>query len=243
MPDIITTPVELGFSEFVAKLISDTFEAIITSSAKQEEDWMQLNDLLQLGEEEFAKRVIDDDNLLQEVIRLFPDDKGGTVIVVHAKYQKANPDKGIPESPPIASITGFQPEGKVLLQPEVNKIFEAVRVLLASRQYEILRRMFARGTTKVIVDAGKINAKLTFEITQVEDESAPGGGSGGGISPVGGNKIFVKRRSPAFRGITKPIEMERVHFFVKPPSDKDPQTSTVKANIYSEVEIQFKTIT
>ena len=42
MADPISSPVELGFSDFVSKLISDTFEAVITSTMKQEEDWQQL---------------------------------------------------------------------------------------------------------------------------------------------------------------------------------------------------------
>jgi len=56
------------------------------------------------------------------------------------------------------------------------------------------------------------------------------------------SRIFVKRKFPGFVGLARPTEMRNVHFFVKPPTDKDPQTSQVKANVYGEVEINFKTI-
>lgn len=239
---MITTPVELGFTEFVSKLIADTFEAIITSSVQQEEDWMQMNELLGLGQEAFAKKVIDDESLAQEIVRLFPADEGGTLIREKAEYQKGNPKKGIPEIPPIAEITGYQPPGRTLNEADVRNIYETVRQIMAIRQYEVLRRLLARGSTRVIVDAGKINAKLTFEINQVEEEPGSGGG-GGSAPPTGISKIIVPRKTSIFSGIARPTELEKVRFFVRPPSDKDPQTHQVKANVYSEVEIQFKTIT
>lgn len=240
MAGIITTPVELGFSEFVSKLIADTFEAIITSSVQQEEDWMQMNELLGLGGEAFARKVIGEEALEQEVALLFPSEEGGTVIRVKTEYQKGNPKKGIPEVPPVYEHTGYQPTGRALTETDVAGIYEAVRQMMALKQYELLKRLLSRGATKVIVDAGRINAKLTFEINQVEEE--PQGGGGGAPSTTL-SKIFVKNRAPVFKGIARPIELEKVHFFVKPPSDKDPQTHQVKANVYSEVEIQFKTIT
>lgn len=254
MADIITTPVELGFTEFVSKLISDTFEAIITSSARQEEDWMQLYDMLNLGLAEYAKKVITNDVLLEEVKRLFPDDHDGTTIHSGNDYSRGDPSKGKPETPPVFAITGYQPTGAVLQKTEVEGIFEAVRQILAARQYEVLKSLFARGTTKVVVDSGKINAKLTFNITQVDEaDASPQGAhySKGGTSakssfpeaPVNVKQIILKKGPASFLGITRPTELQNVHFFVKPPSDKDPQTSKVSANVYSEVEIQFKTIT
>jgi hypothetical protein len=139
-------------------------------------------------------------------------------------------------------ITGYQPPGKTLSDSDVRKIYEVVRQMMALRQYELLKRLLARGSTRVIVDAGKINAKLSFEINQVEEEPASGGG--GGSPPLSGiSKIIVPRKTSVFSGIARPTELEKVRFFVRPPSDKDPQTHQVKANVYSEVEIQFKTIT
>ncbi len=240
MSGIITTPVELGFSEFVSKLIADTFEAIIASSVQQEEDWMQMHELLGQGGEAFARKVISDEALNAEIVRLFPSEEGGTLIHPKADYLRGNPKKGVQETPPIFELTGYQPAKAVLTEADVQAIKDAVRGIMASRQYELLKRLLARGATQVIVDAGRINAKLTFEINQVDDEPQSGGRP---IPPSEISKIFVKNRAPVFKGIARPTELQKVHFFVKPPSDKDPQTHQVKANVYSEVEIQFKTIT
>ena len=75
MADSISSPVELGFSDFVSKLISDTFEAVITTTMRQEEDWQQLNELLSQEMKVFTDMVIDDDMLKTEMIRLFPNNE------------------------------------------------------------------------------------------------------------------------------------------------------------------------
>lgn len=240
MADTITSPVELGFSEFVSKLISDTFEAVITTSISQEEDWTQLNDLLSQKLDVFTALVVDGEMLENEMARLFPDEAGGTLIVENTKYQKADEEKEVIEDPPIEAFTGYIPKGDKLDNDDVKAIFEIVKGQLGSKQYEVLSKVFSRGATKVIVDAGKINAKLNFEILQVEGPEEPDDGDD--LTPIVNKRIFVKRKFPGFSGLARPIEMKNVHFFVKPPTDRDPQTHQVKANVYGEVEIQFKTI-
>ena len=241
MAALITNPVDLGFSEFVSKLISDTFEAVISTNISQEEDWTQLNDLLSQELDVFTNLVVDDEMTENEVIRLFPNDSGGTTIVAEEKYQKADPGKNIPETPPIEVLTGYKPVGKKLSKKDVDSIRELIRIQLGRKQYEVLSRVFSRGATKVIVDAGKIKAVLNFEVLQIKESENPEG-SGGNTPPGGNKRITVKRKFPGFAGLARPVEMRNVHFFVKPPTDTQPQTGQVKANVYGEIEIQFKTI-
>lgn len=237
----ILSPVELGFSEFVSKLISDTFEAIVSTTYTQEEDWAQLKELLSHDLDEFTILVVDDEMLENEIIRLFPDNTGGTSIIVGRDYHKAKPKENITEDPPIHYFTGYQPKKAKLTKVDVVEVYRIVRNQLGKKQYEILANILSRGSTKVIVDAGKINAKLNFEILQLEETES--NDSPTRDDPQGGQaRIIVKRKFPGFGGLSRPIEMKNVHFFVKPPTDKDPQTHQVKANVYGEVEIQFKTI-
>ncbi len=243
MADTISSPVELGFSDFVSKLISDTFEAVITTTMRQEEDWQQLNELLSQELEVFTDMVIDDDTLSSEMIKLFPDKEGDTLIKKGASYTKAKPKDGVAENPPIEALTGYKPKGKELSEEDVIAIYTALKNILGAKQYELLSKVFSRGATKVVVDAGKINAKLNFQILQVEDdEEETPDDTGGGETNLNIPRIFVKRKFPGFVGLSRPTELRNVHFFVKPPTDKDPQTSQVKANVYGEVEINFKTI-
>lgn len=241
MADVITKPVELGFSEFVSKLISDTFESVIASSISQEEDWAQLDELLSQEKDVFISQVVDEEMIETELIRLFPNDDGGTIIKKGLEYTKANPEKGEPDKPPIEMLTAYKPKGNKLTEEDVQGISAAVRNALGEKKYDVLSKVFSGGATKVVVDSGKINAKLNFSILQ-ESESGGSGGSGGDPPPEINKQIFIKRGLRGFGGFSRPIEMKGVHFFVKPPSDGDPQTHNVKANIYGEVEIHFKTI-
>ena len=239
MPEPITNPVELGFSEFVSKLISDTFEAVIASSLSQEENWIQLNDLLSKELEVFTDLTVDESMVENEVIRLFPDGSGGTTIVENEKYQGPNENEERTEAPPIEMLTGYKPKRNKLSGKDVVTIYKLIKTQLGKKQYEVLSLVFSKGATKVIVDAGKINAKLNFEILQVKESESEEETEN---NKAENKRIFVKRKLPLFGGLSKPIEMQNVHFFVKPPVDTDPQTHQIKANVYGEVEIQFKTI-
>jgi hypothetical protein len=222
-------------------LIADTFEAVVSSSISQEEDWNQLDELLSMEKEVFISQVVDEEMIENELIRLFPNEEGTCAIVKGAKYTKAVPEKGQADMPPVEALLNYKPSGNKLTQTDVDNIRSAVRIMLGEKKYEVLSKVFSSGATKVVVDAGKINAKLNFNILQ-ESESSPSGGSGGDPPPDPNKRIIIKRGLRGFGGFSRPLEMKGVHFFVKPPVDSDPQTHQVKANIYGEVEIQFKTV-
>lgn len=245
MSNDISTPVELGFTEFVGKLITDTFEAVIGAQATQEEQWIQLQETLQLDPSDFAKEVVDDETLYQRLTQLFPDEEKDHAIYEGRKYLKGTSTRGKPEDPPIFGITGYRPEKQKLSQEDVDIILDLVRQQMADRQRAVLARLVQQGSTKVVVDGGKINAKLTFNINQVEQSDEQEDSKSDDTSDTPNipkvNRVFVPNRTFLLnRSIPKPLQ--NVRFFVKPTSDKDPQTTQMKANVYSEVEIQFKTI-
>lgn len=243
MPEQISSPVELGFSDFVAKLISDTFEAVVASGISQEKGWAQLEELLSLEMPAFTEAVVDEGMLNDEMGRLFPDGKGGTLIAKDLLYRKANPEKDISEEPPINAYTGFQPKGKKLTAADVKAIRDAVWQALGRKQFDILSKIHSRGNTRVVVDAGKVNAKLNFEIQQMDEGDEPGSSGHHSARSTETRRIFAKHSFPGLGELSRPVELRNIKFFVKPPTDKDPQTHQVKANVYGEVEIQFKTIT
>ena len=246
MSKLIASPVELGFSEFVSKLISDTFDAVIVSSINQEENWSNLEKLMSLKPDEFASQVIDDDAILQKLTRLFPDNKGGTLIVKGTPYKRASVRAGIKEEPPVNSLLGYQPRGRILSDADIGKIQQIVKEKLAESHFEMLSKIASKGQTKVIVDAGKINAKLNFQILQVEETENDDNSvstENNLISKATLNKsLFLSKSFPLYSKMQRPLSLSKIHFFVKPPTDSDPQTHQVKANVYGEVEIQFKTI-
>lgn len=236
MGNRITSPVELGFSEFVSKLISDTFDAVITSTISQEDNWTQLKQLLALSPEEFAEQVIDDEMIDNELNRLFPDGSGGTLVVSGARYLRRNVRGRTHEQPPINETLGYQPRSNKLTDNDVASIRSILKSRLAEKQFELLNKVFSKGQTKIVVDAGKINAKLNFEILEVDETDE-------NTDNTSNKKIFIERKFPGFTSLARPTALKNVHFFVKPPTDSDPQSHQVKANVYGEVELQFKTIT
>jgi len=242
MARLITTPVELGFTDFVGKLISDTFDAILTSQASQEERWIELRELLGKSTEDFANEIVSDDAVTAYLTELFPNGDGGNLIESGLPYQAKNQRKAVLEAPPIFLTFGYKPSGKQLTKVDVAAIRQLAKNEISQKQFEVLSALMSKGNTRVIVDGGKINAKMTFNILQVEEEedTSTTEASTGTIG-VRTDLLFTKS-ALNYASLAKPLALKNVHFFVKPTSDKDPQSTTVKANIYSEVEIQFKTI-
>ena len=68
----IVTPTDMGFAEFTAKLIQETFEAVLTAQADQEQRQAQFAEMAALSIEEFAARFISDSEVDAELARLFP---------------------------------------------------------------------------------------------------------------------------------------------------------------------------
>ena len=249
MGKLIASPIELGFTEFVSKLISDTFEAVIASSITQEENWSNLEKLMSLEPAEFAQQVVTDDAVTEELINLFPNKEGdGTLIVKGAEYTKENPKTGQPEVPPIFQTLGYRPRRRTLSQRDVDAIRQIVREKLAEEQFALIGEIYSRGKTKIIVDTGRINAKLNFQIMQLEEsddeeetEPTPTGDPPSIPSNLN-TGLFLNNLYPVLSSIQRPKTLDKIRLFVKPPTDKDPQTHQIKANVYGEVEIHFKTI-
>ena len=244
MSKLIASPVELGFSEFVSKLIADTFDAVIVSAINQEENWSNLERLLSLDFAEFMQEVIEDEMVTQELANLFPDvQEGKTQITQGAAYTKEDIGKNQAENPPIFRTLGYQPEGKELSEKDVDSIRQIVKKRLGEKQFILLSKVFSMGSTKVMVDAGKINAKLNFQIMQMDETDEDGEPPQTNLSQLALNKkLFLTNSFPSMSKIQRPAALNKVRLFVKPPSDKDPQSHQITANVYGEVEIHFKTI-
>ena len=251
MSEELLTPIEMGFAEFVAKLISETFGAIVVSHTEQEQQLASITELVSQPLDTFAQQVIFDAEIETELTRLFPsEDKAHPhAAFVGAPYQRET--RRTPENPPFRTILGVEfEEGDVvrarLTESAVEKIKQAVRSLLAAPRYNALREVVTRGVPRVIVDSGHINAKLTFRITLLEDEPeeepAPAPVP---LSPVAPSFKTIVGVSPLdrFVGLTRPFTDPNVRLTVHQVNAQAPQTTQVQANVFSEVEVTFKTVT
>src|SRR5215212_2629274 len=97
---------QVGFAEFVGKLLSEVFDAVITSQVDQRRQAVQLIETARLAPEEVAPRVISEAQLEEELVYLFPSEDGGAPHDVYAgaPYSPAGPAGG--EAPPFGSLLG-----------------------------------------------------------------------------------------------------------------------------------------
>lgn len=218
---------ELGFSEFVSLLVTETLDAVIASLQEQEKRVVELQQSLFYTPAEFGKRYLTDEIVRAEILRLFPSPEGTegkSAVDAGASYQPAREKQN--EVPPIFEMTGYRmAKGDweklikeiVITQKGYENIANAVRESLASSQIESLRVLTARGLPRVYVDNGHIKAKLNFRLEEQE------------------NKTSSKSASL----INKPVGGR---LFIQPINTRGPEFLTLKADVTSEVEVTFKTI-
>lgn len=237
------TPIEVGFAEFAAKLISEVFSAIVTSQFEQEKQQAELTATAALTLEEYAERAITNEQLDTELSQLFLGEKPDqpSSIFVGAPYQPK--DKDVEEQPPIFAVLGVElqkgdysvKKGKAKLTTSgVVKIRTALRSQLAQQQHGAINEIVRRGLPRVIADAGRVNAKLSYEVTEVEETTIAKRPQqiAASLKPIGQSMLM-----PASDMLSK------LRLTVRLADERAPQNQQLQVNVFGEVEISFKTIT
>lgn len=255
----IETPVQVGFAEFIARLMSEVFDSVITSQIDQEERYTQLYTLVALDEQAYARQYIDPADVAAEISALFPpreqDKDNASAIYEGSPYLPERKDQT--ESPPVLAILNIQfteedlvKEGKnfFLAPPAVAAVHNRVQLQMATKQLEIARQIISRGLPRVVVDSGRINGKLTFHLTE-STQSQPSESA----AHIAAAEKMGERTMERIYGTTDSAKsvfalpkariLPNVKLLVKQADDTSPQSSQVNANVYGEVEITFKTIT
>ena len=239
----IPKPIEVGFAEFVAKLVSEVFDAVVTSQFDQEKRIAELSAAASLPLEEFAKNFVTDEQIVRELERLFPgdSDEHRTAIYVGAPYRPKK--EGVSELPPIHAILGITLQKGdyrvfkkqiVLTSAGVKKVKSAVRQDLAKEHQAAFKEIIRRGLPRVITDAGRVNAKLTYEVLSIEDNAKLENATkfGAPLRPLG-HAVFIPESGA----------LSKMRLVVRQADERSPQTQKLKVNVFGEVEVEFKTIT
>ncbi|GAA4345205.1 hypothetical protein [Kangiella taiwanensis] len=268
------TPIDMGFAEFVAKLISEVFDAVVTSQAEQQEKLQELHELMALPEEQLVDYFLQQDSFLLQVDELlaahFPSDDDAQLHGIYdgAPYQPKTSRQ--PEKPAVFEKLGLKLEkedinanDKVLTETGVLKIYRKAASAYTIQKRTVMNKLIEQGLSNIVVDSGKINAKLTFSTSMVgsgEDDD-----SSGNTPETETSDITQPRLSPSifstnlsrahlssaiqpiqpinrYVGLLKPNINKQVRLKVKQASNKSPQDVEAKSNIFSEVELNFKTI-
>jgi hypothetical protein len=242
---MVDRPSDLGFAEFAAQLIGEVFEAVTTSRAEQDQRISEIKEVCSLGTGDFAARFVGDDAVESELERLFPP----TSMKLRHGAQTGAPytpegDKR-QESPPFRrrldvslSRDDYVVHRDRRLSASLNasgarRIREAVRERIAVARQGELVALLQEGLPRVVVDSGRVNAKLTFEVLSVEEGEQPER-----------RERLIRPLVPLgkLHGFTPADASKALRIVVRQAEADAPQTSTIRANVFGEVEITFKTV-
>lgn len=248
---------EMGLAEFVAGLISETFEAMNASMADQ---LARQTDLLRAAEMEeisYGQRYVDDSAVDEACLVLFSDAQGRQRVVAGGIYA---PGDEATEQPPIQRQCGLvlreeqdftksDSGGFVFTPVGVERVRQEIRRQLAQQHQQALRLALNKGLPRILIDSGRILAKVTFNLSEI-DADTPAHASPAAVStlPAAPLKATGRIDAAAFQSsLLNRLSLTRTNLLlpntqmkVKPASDDTAQSSTT--SVYGEVEITFKTV-
>lgn len=249
------TNVALGLTEFVAKLIEETFNAIALSAQEQAERDAKFTAAVNLTLDEFIDKHISDVEIDLKLEELFPSYTGktGHAVYVGAPYSAGDDAQG--EEPPVLAGLGLELaagdyRGGMLTEQGVAKIRAATKSVTGQSLYEAFRKMVGRGVPRVVVDKGRILTRLTFE---THDLGATGTGTTAeSINAAATRTTAAVSRVPRFMFTKSPSNLLSISTanlqrlsgirLAVAPATKDEQPSDTRSSVYGEVEIQFRTV-
>ena len=164
---------EIGFPEFTAKLITDTFDALVSANLRQTEAYIELVQSVAKSLKEFINDTHDDisgEELLRFLAAVLPpgDLTSDAPTKVKVDETLTADDVGVlnealhlPDGALDAGNNEVATEG-LLDQAKVDTILEAVAKRLAANRYDLLKEMVKQGILRLVVENGLIESRLTF---------------------------------------------------------------------------------
>lgn len=225
-------PADVEFAQFTAALISQTLDAIIAAHLEQEGKVRKLEETAGLDLVHFREEVVPLSDVESELAWLFPIDEPTEEqphgVVEDSPYQPAV--EGQEEDPPIYQLTGYQMQGEkdwgeaqgIITREGYKAIRDHVRSTLVRERRANMLEMLRRGVPRIVVDQGRINARLTFQYLQAGETDNTGS--------------FLQSARERITGL--PQSAMPFSLRVKPAQ---PQMH-LAVNVVGEVELTFKTI-
>lgn len=240
MPEALI-PEEMGFAEFAARLIEETFAAIIASSTDQQQAIDEITATAGLDDASYARAHVTAGDINAEFARLFPNfDERPYVVANGAPYTP--PAAAVQEAPPFALLLGVELDrtdytvgraATTLKASAVEKLRAAAGLRIAQSRLAALRGMMRLGTPRIVVDAGTIKARLVFRVVRLADAE----------KPEVRDRLATPLRPLRAVGGVDPGALAGLRFTVRQASDRAPQTSQLSADVFGEIELRFKTVT
>lgn len=242
---------KIGFPEFTTKLITDVFDALVSSNIRQTEAYIELLKETSKTLTQFVndtKEDISGEMVLEFLARIMPVtsvDKKNEVLVQDTK----NKDSVILNSDEAAALTNavsvpaLEAEGgskQEFAAGSVKRdmILEAVAKRIAATNHDLLKEMVKQGMMRLVVENGQIETRLTFNtfsnITDRESTSSYNSSSYS-KSRSGGTGRFISlwaKASSSTRTNTLAVTTANA---------SNVSTSSTSVNIFGGVKLNFKT--
>lgn len=166
---------EIGFPEFTTKLVTDVFDALVSSNMRQTEAYISL--LKEVGKSltQYINDTKDDiggDELMLFLSQVVPPDnasgdseeptklKAGDTLTT-AEAGKLRDALKITDSSP-ANESVVPANGNGIDQTKYELILDAVAKRIAANKYDLLKEMVKQGILRLVVENGLIETRLTF---------------------------------------------------------------------------------
>jgi len=185
MPSFISAAVDeaarlsdIHFPEFTAKLITDTFDALVAANLKQTEAYAELLKAVSKSLTDYINDTKDDISgaeILEFLAVLLPppDPNPKNLPTKVAKDQELTDKEAEKLSNALKLPEGEQPDifpnnptfPIKLTDEKVTEIKNWVAKRLAANKYDLLKQMAKMGVLRLVVEKGVIETKLTFTTT------------------------------------------------------------------------------
>jgi hypothetical protein len=203
---------EIGFPEFTAQLITDTFNAITTSYINQMAQYVSVVQVVSQTLQDYINNTADDitaddingflvalGGLNDAALNFLLGDPASSPQLSTAEAAAINAAVALPAAAGSAAPSSAPASAGALNASKRTTIAQAIARRIASNKYDLLQTMVRQGILRLYVDNGTIETRLTFSTygqavstssksnrTRTEESSAVGAGTATGIGVFGG---------------------------------------------------------
>ncbi|HEX8172361.1 MAG TPA: hypothetical protein VF824_17640 [Thermoanaerobaculia bacterium] len=241
--DLMQRAANLPFPEFVAKLVTGTFDAIVTAHINQSKAYAELVAELAKTVQEFESSSVTDDRIDDFLKQNYPDGSGGTSITSGAAFDQAVFDDIVDVrlknvwSSEVTKPTAPSSGTTTWDDATVKAIRAGVRRFLAKSGLDQLRAMARDGMQFVAVTSGEINAKLTFSVSAIDQSTTNSSQFNVRQSSFGANA------SASYHWLKASAAYSASRVSVATVNTSNFNKVTMDAQLVGEVKLQFQTRT
>jgi hypothetical protein len=169
---------EIGFPEFTAKLVTDTFDALISANMRQTEAYIELMATVAKSLATFINDTKDDISgpMILDFLKLVLPEADGTKVKKGATLTAADATK-LNDTLLIKDASGAKLQetsiaAGALTDAKYQPILDAVAKRLAANKYDALQQMVKLGMLRLVIEKGLIETRLTFNTYGYDYSSA-----------------------------------------------------------------------